>query len=121
MGNQSGVPIEPPEPEALLNACTRVAGVIGGGVPGGNNIEYRNFVKPDLKCFPAGGYDAIWVLVLEPENCAAEQQPSTRVEAVWSSWTKLSVSPLLASESQEKGVRVERLQDIPRLNHIVNS
>ena len=35
MGTLAGVPIEPPEQTALLDACTSVAGVIGGGVPGG--------------------------------------------------------------------------------------
>lgn len=35
MGNLSGVPIEPPEQTSLLDACVSVAGVIGGGVPGG--------------------------------------------------------------------------------------
>lgn len=35
MGNLSGVPIEPVEQTALLDACVSQAGVIGGGVPGG--------------------------------------------------------------------------------------
>lgn len=35
MGSAAGVPIEPPEQTALLNGCVAVAGVIGGGVPGG--------------------------------------------------------------------------------------
>ena len=35
MSTKAGVPIEPPEQTQLLNACVSVAGVIGGGVPGG--------------------------------------------------------------------------------------
>ena len=35
MGSLSGVPIEPPEQTQLLDACVSLAGVIGGGVPGG--------------------------------------------------------------------------------------
>lgn len=35
MGTLAGVPIEPPEQTELLDACVGVAGVIGGGVPGG--------------------------------------------------------------------------------------
>lgn len=35
MGELSGVPIEPPEQTKLLDACVSLAGVIGGGVPGG--------------------------------------------------------------------------------------
>jgi phosphomevalonate kinase len=35
MGEASGVPIEPPQQTQLLDACTSLAGIIGGGVPGG--------------------------------------------------------------------------------------
>lgn len=35
MGELSGVPVEPPEQTKLLDACVAQAGVIGGGVPGG--------------------------------------------------------------------------------------
>ncbi|CDO69242.1 hypothetical protein BN946_scf185042.g144 [Trametes cinnabarina] len=35
MGERADVPIEPPEQTALLDSCIAVAGVIGGGVPGG--------------------------------------------------------------------------------------
>lgn len=35
MGSRAGVPIEPPEQTALINACVAQAGVIAGGVPGG--------------------------------------------------------------------------------------
>lgn len=35
MGKRSDVPIEPPEQTELLDACVSVAGVVGGGVPGG--------------------------------------------------------------------------------------
>ena len=61
MGELSGVPIEPPEQTALLDACVGVAGVIGGGVPG------------------AGGYDAIWLLVCDPPN----RQVAVRPPSSW--------------------------------------
>ena len=35
MGELAGVPIEPPEQTSLLDRCVTQAGVIGGGVPGG--------------------------------------------------------------------------------------
>lgn len=35
MGNLAGVPIEPSGQTKLLDACVSQAGVIGGGVPGG--------------------------------------------------------------------------------------
>ncbi len=94
MGKLSDAPIEPLEQTALLDTCVSVAGVIGGGVPG------------------AGGYDAVWLLVLDPPNCAHEELPSVRVERVWSTYKGLDVSPLLASESAAKGVRVEKLQEV---------
>ncbi|EIW63108.1 Phosphomevalonate kinase [Trametes versicolor FP-101664 SS1] len=101
MGQHADVPIEPPEQTALLDACISVAGVVGGGVPG------------------AGGYDAIWLLVLDPVNCPPEELPSTRVERVWSTYTGLDVSPLLANESIAMGVRVEALDSVPGLRDIV--
>ena len=101
MGELASVPIEPPEQTALLDTCVSVAGVIGGGVPG------------------AGGYDAIWLLVCDPPNCPPEELPATRVERVWGSYKGLDVSPLLASESVAKGVRVEQLDEVKGLKEIV--
>lgn len=37
MGEQSGVPIEPPEQTRLLDACSALPGVFGAGVPGGKS------------------------------------------------------------------------------------
>ena len=67
----------------------------------------------------AGGYDAIWLLVCDPPNCAAEELPATRVERVWSTYRGLDVSPLLAAESVAKGVRVEAVDAVPGLAAIV--
>ncbi|KAI0081220.1 Phosphomevalonate kinase [Panus rudis PR-1116 ss-1] len=104
MGSLSGVPIEPPEQTQLLDACISVAGVIGGGVPG------------------AGGYDAIWLLVFDPaEVPEGVKRPSERVETLWSTWKGLDVSPLLATESKEKGVRLEKLESIPGLKEAIHA
>ncbi|KAJ1304500.1 hypothetical protein OPQ81_005645 [Rhizoctonia solani] len=97
MGKSSGVPIEPPEQTRLLDACCARPGVIGGGVPG------------------AGGYDAIWLLVLQPQDNALASSIVSSVEKLWQNWTEMSVSPLLATESLERGVRKESLQDVPGL------
>ena len=67
----------------------------------------------------AGGYDAIWLLVFDPIDCPPTDLPSTRVEHTWARWTKLSVSPLLASESAAKGIQTEKLEDIPGLKEAV--
>jgi phosphomevalonate kinase len=105
MGELSDVPIEPPEQTKLLNHCLAQAGVIAGGVPG------------------AGGYDAIWLLVFDPEFPKAakeeDETPLKRVERVWLGWTELSVSPLSAAESQERGVRVEQLGTVLGLEQAV--
>ena len=50
MTRLSGVPIEPPEQTALLDAVTGVDGVIGGVVPG------------------AGGYDAVALIMRDDEE-----------------------------------------------------
>ncbi len=39
MGEAAGVPIEPDEQTRLLDLCTKVEGVIGGGVPGGESLS----------------------------------------------------------------------------------
>ncbi len=70
--------------------------------------------------FAAGGYDAVWLLVFEPkDNAATTQLPASRVEAVWSSWKKLDVSPLSAAESVAKGVRVENIESIKGLKELL--
>ncbi|CAE6431140.1 unnamed protein product [Rhizoctonia solani] len=97
MGKSSGVPIEPPEQTRLLDACCALPGVIGGGVPG------------------AGGYDAIWLLILQPQDKELASSVVASVEKLWQDWTELSVSPLLATESLDRGARKELLQDIPGL------
>ncbi|CUA66898.1 phosphomevalonate kinase [Rhizoctonia solani] len=98
MGKSSGVPIEPPEQTQLLDACCALPGVVGGGVPG------------------AGGYDAIWLLVLQPQDEALACSVVSSVEKLWQGWTGMSVSPLLATESLERGARKESIEGIPGLD-----
>lgn len=121
MGTAAGVPIEPPEQTALLNACASVAGVIGGGVPGGARPVPCSATRAtaDRQRRTAGGYDATWVLVFDPADLAAEQLPSSRVEALWRAWPALRVSPLSAGESVAKGVRVEELGAVRGLAGLV--
>lgn len=69
----------------------------------------------------AGGYDAIWLLVFDPVDCPPADLPSKRVECTWGKWTKLSVSPLLASESAAKGIREEKLEEISGLKEVIAS
>ncbi|KAJ3768665.1 phosphomevalonate kinase [Lentinula raphanica] len=99
MGELSGAAIEPPEQTKLLDKCCAQAGVIGGGVPG------------------AGGYDAVWVLMCEPEQCRPDQWPRERVEHLWSHYTELKVTPLSAVESMAKGARLENIDEIVGLKN----
>ncbi|KZT58878.1 Phosphomevalonate kinase [Calocera cornea HHB12733] len=97
MGTLADVPIEPEEQSRLVDACVALPGVIGGGVPG------------------AGGYDAIWLLVIDNDG------PVSSVEGVWQKWTEMSVSPLSASESHERGARVEDLAAVPGLGRAIGN
>ncbi|KAJ2762863.1 phosphomevalonate kinase [Coemansia sp. BCRC 34490] len=74
MGENAGVPIEPPKQTELLDACMEVPGVCMAAVPG------------------AGGYDAIFCVALG-------RGPSKDVERLWSGWKSMSVGPLLANQS----------------------
>ncbi|WWD20903.1 phosphomevalonate kinase [Kwoniella shandongensis] len=90
MSELSGVPIEPPEQTRLLDASSDVPGVLGGGVPG------------------AGGYDAIFLLTIDSPDVISA------VDDLWSSWTEMSVCPLLAKQS-DGGLRIESLEDVKGL------
>ncbi|PIA16980.1 Phosphomevalonate kinase, partial [Coemansia reversa NRRL 1564] len=74
LGENAGVPIEPPKQTRLLDACMAVPGVCMAAVPG------------------AGGYDAIFCIVLS-------KAAGDAVERLWSSWTEMSVGPLLAKQA----------------------
>lgn len=86
MGVRSGVPIEPEEQTALLDALTsKVDGVYGGVVPG------------------AGGYDAVALLVKDDEDTI------TRVKEFLKEWSasKESNVKLLGVKGEMEGVRKE--------------
>ncbi|KAJ1928693.1 phosphomevalonate kinase, partial [Linderina macrospora] len=74
LGENAGVPIEPPKQTRLLDACMQVPGICMAAVPG------------------AGGYDAIYCVALS-------DTASQKVEELWSQWTEMSVGPLLANQA----------------------
>ncbi|KAJ9117552.1 hypothetical protein QFC22_004402 [Naganishia vaughanmartiniae] len=106
MGQANDVPIEPDEQTRLLDACLEIPGVIGGGVPG------------------AGGYDAIYLLILEPDDSATEASADSviaEVEALWQGWKELSVCPL-SSRADAGGLKVVRkLEDVKGLKKAVET
>ncbi|KAF2720618.1 ERG8, Phosphomevalonate kinase [Polychaeton citri CBS 116435] len=92
MSRESDVPIEPPAQTELLDACTRVDGVIGGVVPG------------------AGGFDAISLLIQDTESTYLE------LEQLLSEWTfaqdggsvgKASSVSILRVREEMSGVKSE--------------
>lgn len=97
MSERSDVPIEPPPQTRLLNALEKVAGVIGGVVPG------------------AGGYDAIALLIEDKDETVKELE---RVLAGWKfegegEGGEGKVRMLSVREEME-GVRAEKWKDYQR-------
>jgi phosphomevalonate kinase len=87
MGEASGVPIEPPEQTALLDAVTEgVEGVYGGVVPG------------------AGGYDAVVLVVRGDEDTLGKLRSFLRE---WSSANGTNVN-LLDVKGEMQGARYEK-------------
>lgn len=117
MGKAAGedVTIEPDAQTELLDASIAQKGVICGGVPGGKRflIVSRSGCVPD--CHLAGGYDAIWLLVLEPNDSTSEALSA--VEKLWEGFP--NVSPLLATESKDRGAKIEDIDQVPGLRAIV--
>ncbi|CAG8590821.1 11890_t:CDS:2 [Diversispora eburnea] len=95
MSTLSNTQIEPPEQTRLLDACMEIPGVILAGVPG------------------AGGFDAIFCIGIG--NNFIE-----KVEDLWSTWSEMSVGPLLANESSE-GFKLEKLENIKGLAEMIQS
>lgn len=120
MGALSEVPIEPTEQTELLDASMELPGVIGGGVPGGecNTYAFESYLNQSSQ---AGGYDAVWLLVFVHPDITYEEGPLSHIERLWMSWKKLNVSPLSATESHAKGLRLEQSEDVPGLSQYTKS
>jgi hypothetical protein len=54
----------------------------------------------------AGGYDALWVLVIDVPGLP-NPAPAQKIDALWQSWTAMSVCPLSARAEPSGGLRVE--------------
>ena len=87
MGEAAGVPIEPDEQTALVDATVAIPGVIAALVPG------------------AGGYDAI--------ACLYINHPAIRnaVADFWCAWSQASVCPLTVQCAQlGQGLKLETIE-----------
>lgn len=89
MSSESGVQIEPPAQTKLLDACSKIDGVIGGVVPG------------------AGGYDAVALLIEEREEVMSELQELLQG---WQCDGVGKVSTLGVKQEME-GVRFQQFED----------
>ncbi|KAL1926439.1 hypothetical protein VTP01DRAFT_5768 [Rhizomucor pusillus] len=87
----SNVPIEPEEQTRLLDACMDMPGVVMAGVPG------------------AGGYDAIFCIVLS-------QEAKENVRKLWTSWKEMDVSSLLA-QADNKGAMQISIDTVKELEY----
>lgn len=89
----AAAPIEPPEQTALLDALQAIPGVVMAGVPG------------------AGGYDAVFVVYVDPSPSGPLPAPLTQIQACFRrmSNTTFSVGPLLTQEDGGAGLRPEGL------------
>ena len=80
----------------------------------------------------AGGYDAIWVLVLSPSDDSSCASPAEEgVRQLWLDWTEMSVRPLSRkarivgsapttdARQQTSGLQVQALGDVPGLEAAV--
>lgn len=97
MGSEAGVPIEPAVQTALADASVGVAGVVAAGVPG------------------AGGFDALFAVILEPEALESSSGASSTgaasavgnvrkaVESCWVGWPGGGLTPLLLRDGPGRG------------------
>jgi phosphomevalonate kinase len=115
MGKLSGVEIEPEKQTQLLNASVSMAGVVGGGVPGGTYIGPPFGLTDVSHIIPtAGGFDAVWLLVCEPPEDTPGIPPLARIDRIWTT-SFTGVAPMLAQESKSQGVAIENLDTVPGL------
>lgn len=64
-----------------------------------------------LRLFAAGGYDAIFCIVIS-------QDAKVRVHSLWQSWKELNVGPLLA-QADDKGMEAVALESVDGLARLL--
>jgi phosphomevalonate kinase len=72
----------------------------------------------------AGGFDAIWVLVIDLPSispAASASSPAEGVEKVWLSWKEMSVCPLSARAELAGGLRIEEVKAVEGLESALQS
>ena len=95
MSEKSGVPIEPRVQTELLDACSRLPGVIGGVVPG------------------AGGFDAIALLIEDKEDTMTELHrllDGYKAQAMGDEGASIGRVRLLRVKQEMEGTKAEKSQ-----------
>lgn len=79
----------------------------------------------DADARSAGGYDAAWVLVLDPSDGASPSPAIASIERLWATWTEMAVKPLSDSSrvygrvastgASDDGLRNDVLGQVPGL------
>ncbi|KAL3901058.1 MAG: hypothetical protein SGARI_006130 [Bacillariaceae sp.] len=82
LGEEAGVPIEPPPQTAVCDSTMRVPGVVAALVPG------------------AGGYDAVACVYID------RREVHEAIGALWAQWETPIICPL-AVKANQSGLRVE--------------
>jgi len=99
MGELAGPPIEPPEQTRLCDASAELPGVLTCACPG------------------AGGYDAVYALVITDAKTASGQTPSEVLRNFWARWDAPEatpelgkITPLALTADNNMGLRCEWLK-----------
>lgn len=71
-----------------------------------------------LLSFAAGGFDAIWVLVIDLPSTRSPT-PAEQVESVWVGWKEMSVCPLSARAEKMGGLRIEKEGSVKGLEGVL--
>ena len=143
MGLLARAPLEPPSQTALLDASVAVAGVVGGGVPGAGGFDAVWLLAcappacaPEER--PEARVERVWATFgvgegkvdgkgkekgqkdAGAENGKEEKEKEEK-EGEKEKEGATRVSPLLATESDAPGLRIERLEDVRGLREIVDA
>jgi hypothetical protein len=66
----------------------------------------------------AGGYDALWVLVVDVPGLSLPS-PAQKIDLLWQSWDAMSLCPLNARAEPSGGLKIETVEEIAGLESLI--